>query len=55
MRNSIVLLTLAGLLASCGLKGPLYLPQQQKPAAGSPVAVPVVQSDDKKSPEISKK
>ena len=51
MRESVLLLILAMLLASCGLKGPLYLPQQ-KPAANPPAAEPAAnpQADDKKNP-----
>ena len=51
MRKSVLLLILAILLASCGLKGPLYLPQQ-KPAANAPAAEPAANppADDKKNP-----
>ena len=51
MRESVLLLILAALLTSCGLKGPLYLPQQ-KPAANPPAAEPAAnpQADDKKNP-----
>ena len=51
MRKSVLLLILAILLASCGLKGPLYLPQQ-KPAVNPPATQPAVNppADDKKNP-----
>jgi predicted small lipoprotein YifL len=49
MRKTILLLMLASLLAACGLKGPLYLPEQ-KPAATPPAAVADPQSDAKKNP-----
>ena len=51
MRKSVLLLLAMLLLASCGLKGPLYLPQQ-KPAANPPAAEPAAnpQADDKKNP-----
>ena len=51
MREFVLLLTLAVLLTSCGLKGPLYLPQQ-KPAVNPPAAEPAAypQADDKKNP-----
>ena len=51
MRESVLLLILAVLLSSCGLKGPLYLPQQ-KPAVNPPATQPAVNppADDKKNP-----
>ncbi len=51
MRISFLLVLLALLLASCGLKGPLYLPQQ-KPAASPPAADPAANppADEKKNP-----
>jgi len=50
MRKTFLLLILAAILAACGLKGPLYLPQQ-KPAAAPPPAASNTQTDDeKKSP-----
>jgi predicted small lipoprotein YifL len=39
MRKSLLLLTLASMLAACGLKGPLFLPQP-KPAATPPAPAP---------------
>ena len=49
MRKYFLLLTLAVMLAACGLKGPLYLP---KPGATPPAAAANTQADDKKkSPE----
>jgi predicted small lipoprotein YifL len=32
MRSLLLLLSLCGLLLACGQKGPLYLPQSDKPA-----------------------
>jgi len=55
MRKSMALLILACLLPACGLKGPLYLPQQQQPAAAAPAAAPAVQAGDKQIPDSSKK
>jgi predicted small lipoprotein YifL len=51
MRIPLLLLATAALLTACGLKGPLYLPEQ-KPAAAQPTppAAAPTQSDDKKSP-----
>ena len=51
MRRSVLLLLLALMLPSCGLKGPLYLPQQ-KPAAKPPAAEPAPNppADDRKNP-----
>ena len=51
MRESVLLLILAVLLSACGLKGPLYLPQQ-KPAANPPAAEAAIKppADDKKNP-----
>ena len=51
MRRSVSLLLLALLLQACGLKGPLYLPQQ-KPAAKPPAAEPAPDppADDRKNP-----
>jgi predicted small lipoprotein YifL len=50
MRKSVLLLLASLLLASCGLKGPLYLPQQ-KPAVNPPAAdpAPTPPADDKKN------
>ena len=49
MRKLLLLLILATTLAACGLKGPLYLPEQ-KPAATPPAAIADPQSDAKKNP-----
>lgn len=38
MRNWVVLLALCGLMLACGQKGPLYLPQSDKPAPEQPAA-----------------
>jgi len=38
MRKIVSLLVLAALLSACGLKGPLYLPPDKKPAAKPPAA-----------------
>ena len=57
MRKSVLLLLLAALLPACGLKGPLYLPEQ-KPAANPPAApapAPATQPDDKKNPAPASK
>ncbi|MBI4190621.1 MAG: lipoprotein [Betaproteobacteria bacterium] len=51
MRKSVLLLILAAGLPACGLKGPLYLPEQ-KPAAKPPAdTVPAsgTQPDNKKT------
>ena len=53
MRKSVPLLLASLLLPACGLKGPLYLPEQ-KPAADPPAAAapaPAAQPDDKKNPQ----
>jgi len=51
MRKFLLLLILASMLAACGLKGPLYLPEP-KPAAAPPAAAttPDTPADDKKAP-----
>jgi predicted small lipoprotein YifL len=56
MRYPALLLSIACLLSACGLKGPLYLPEQ-KPGAKPPAnTVPAINAgsasapDDKKSP-----
>ncbi len=52
MRTSIALLALAGMLAGCGLKGPLYLPQQKPSAVPVPVSpAPGVPLDDMRTQE----
>jgi predicted small lipoprotein YifL len=52
MRKSVLLLTVVTMLAACGLKGPLYLPEK-KPVAAAPAAVPApdAQAGTKKNPE----
>ena len=51
MREFFLLLTLVSLLAACGLKAPLFLPEQ-KPAAAPPSAAAVSDppADARKSP-----
>ena len=52
MRKSVLLLLASAVLPACGLRGPLYLPEQ-KPAANPPAAAAPAsgtQSDDKKAP-----
>jgi predicted small lipoprotein YifL len=50
MRKYVLLLVVTALLAGCGLKGPLYIPEQ-KPAAAPPSApAAAAQTDDKKTP-----
>jgi len=53
MRKYLLPLLLAALLPACGLKGPLFLPEQ-KPVAGAPPAAGApaadVHADDKKTP-----
>ena len=51
MRKLFLLLILMAMLAACGLKGPLYLPEQ-KPAAAPPAAAAAsgAQADEKKNP-----
>ena len=52
MRKIVLLLLLAALLPACGLKGPLYLPEQKPAANPSAAAAPTsgAQADDKKTP-----
>lgn len=51
MRIYLVLAIAALTLSSCGLKGPLYLPQQKPAADPAPAkAAPNPQTDDKKTP-----
>jgi predicted small lipoprotein YifL len=52
MRKSFPLLILVSVLAACGLKGPLFIPEP-KPAAAppAPAAASGTQADDKKSPD----
>ena len=40
MRRIVPLLVLTALLSACGLKGPLYLPPDKKPAAKPAAAAP---------------
>jgi len=49
MRTIVLLLSTVLLLSACGLKGPLYLPQE--PAAQPPVPAPAANasSDEKKN------
>jgi len=56
MRKSVLLLLATALLPACGLKGPLYIPEQ-KPAAAPPAAAPApaAQPDDKKTPAPASK
>jgi len=51
MHKTFLLLILAAILPACGLKGPLYLPQQ-KPVAAPPAAASsnTQVDDEKKSP-----
>ncbi len=51
MRKFFLLLIVVAMLAACGLKGPLYLPEQ-KPVATPPAAAPPpdTRADDKKNP-----
>jgi predicted small lipoprotein YifL len=46
MRSALIALSIACLLSACGLKGPLYLPDQ-KPAA-KPVESSVAPANEKK-------
>ena len=52
MRNIVLSLLLAALLPACGLKGPLYVPEQKPAANPSAAAAPApgAQADDKKTP-----
>ncbi len=47
MRASITLIVLVALLAACGYKGPLYLPQE-KPVAQKPAPQPAPDNEKKK-------
>jgi len=52
MRKSVLPLLLATMLSACGLKGPLYLPEQ-KPAASPPSDAALTNGkrpEDKKTP-----
>ena len=52
MRKSVLLLILAALLQACGLKGPLYLPENKPAAAPPPAAAAAdVPADTKKNPD----
>lgn len=53
MRNLLIVLSVTGLLSACGLKGPLYLPNQ-KPGATPPAAASAGDADTKKSPDAAK-
>ncbi len=48
MRNTLITILVAALLAGCGYKGPLYLPKP-KPVAQQPAPKPAPQQDDVKS------
>lgn len=48
MRNLFVALSITCLLSACGLKGPLYLPDQ-KPGAKPAATAPATQVDEKKT------
>ena len=52
MRNIVLLLLLAALLPACGLKGPLYLPEQKPAVNPSSAAAPAsaAQTEDRKTP-----
>jgi len=52
MRKIVLLLLLAALLPACGLKGPLFLPEQKPVPDPSAAAAPSAsaQADDKKTP-----
>ena len=49
MRKLIIALAIAASLPACGLKGPLYLPQQ-KPGANPPAPASGDPADEKKTP-----
>jgi predicted small lipoprotein YifL len=51
MRDSLILILAAVLLAGCGYKGPLYLPgskTESTPEAKKPAAKPAPQPEEKK-------
>ncbi len=48
MRKLIIALAIAATLPACGLKGPLYLPQQ-KPGANPPTPAGDSPTDEKKT------
>ncbi|MGH6628698.1 MAG: LPS translocon maturation chaperone LptM [Burkholderiales bacterium] len=48
MRDTLIPILVAALLAGCGYKGPLYLPKP-KPEASKPAPQPVQEQDEKKS------
>jgi predicted small lipoprotein YifL len=51
MRDSLILFLAAALLAGCGYKGPLYLPESKtgsKPETQKPAAKPAPQPEEKK-------
>jgi len=47
MRDTLILILVAALLAGCGYKGPLYLPKP-KPGASKPAPQPAPEQDGKK-------
>lgn len=47
MRDTLITILVAALLAGCGYKGPLYLPKP-KPEAQKPAAKPAPAQDDMK-------
>ncbi len=48
MRDTLILILVAALLAGCGYKGPLYLPKS-KPEAQKPAPQPTPAQDEKNS------
>jgi len=48
MRDTLILILVAALLAGCGYKGPLYLPKS-KPEASKPAPKPAPEQDGQKS------
>jgi hypothetical protein len=49
MRNAFLILVAGGLLAACGQRGPLYLPDEERVEIG-PVAVPLSSPIPRASP-----
>jgi hypothetical protein len=49
MRNALLILFAGGLLAACGQRGPLYLPDEERVEVG-PVAVPLSSPIPRASP-----
>ena len=48
MRDTLISILVAALLAGCGYKGPLYLPKP-KPEASKPAPKPAPEQDGEKS------